>query len=178
MIESYYPQNILHCCPRCGGTHFAPCNAKANQCADCGFVFYFNPASAVAAIIQNAKGQVLLTTRAFDPGKGLLDLPGGFVDPLESIEDALRREISEELHVTVCNARYVGSFPNRYLYKDVVYFTTDMFFLCEVDAMDSMKAADDVADFSFYTLTDDVLERIGGESIRKGLRKFVLNRDE
>lgn len=50
-------------------------------------------AAAVAGLIFNEKGQLLLTIRAKDPGKGLLDLPGGFVDMGENADQALRREI-------------------------------------------------------------------------------------
>lgn len=47
-----------------------------------GFVYYFNPSSAVACFIKNAKGELLLVRRGKEPAKGTLDLPGGFVDML------------------------------------------------------------------------------------------------
>ena len=30
-------------CPECGSSHFEVNNEKSKKCADCGFVYYFNP---------------------------------------------------------------------------------------------------------------------------------------
>ena len=56
--------------------------------------------------------EVLVAVRARNPGKGLLDLPGGFVDPGESLEVALYRELQEELGFDMAGqlCRYLGSF--------------------------------------------------------------------
>ena len=40
----------------------------------CGFVYYFNPSSAVACFIKNAKGELLLVRRGKEPAKGTLDV--------------------------------------------------------------------------------------------------------
>ena len=36
-------------CPECGSSHFEVNNEKSKKCADCGFVYYFNPSSATVA---------------------------------------------------------------------------------------------------------------------------------
>lgn len=61
------------------------------------------PIFVVAAVIRNSCGQVLLARRpASHPiAGGLWEFPGGKVEPGESPEDALVREIREELGVTV-----------------------------------------------------------------------------
>ncbi len=100
-------------------------------CGDCGFLYYHNTASAVAVILES-RGGVLLSRRNADPGKGLLDLPGGFVDYGESCESALRREIKEEIDLDLGDLTYFGSFPNTYRYRDVTYFTTDMVFIASI----------------------------------------------
>lgn len=51
---------------------------------------------AVAGVIWNDKGQVLLIRRANPPRAGHWSLPGGKVERGESLEEALRREIREE----------------------------------------------------------------------------------
>ena len=71
--------------------------------------------------------------RAQHPGKGKLDFPGGFVDYDESNEQALTRELLEELQLPVSNMQYLFSYPNRYLYKDVLYSTLDSFFEINLD---------------------------------------------
>jgi ADP-ribose pyrophosphatase YjhB (NUDIX family) len=67
----------------------------------------------VLAWIQDAYGNVLLVQQA--AGKQLWSLPGGKVLADESIKDALRREIREEIGLTVVSARVVDLFdrPER-----------------------------------------------------------------
>jgi len=52
-----------------------------------------------AVVVQS--GHVLLVERKARPGKGLLALPGGFVDPHERIRDACLRELKEETRIKV-----------------------------------------------------------------------------
>jgi ADP-ribose pyrophosphatase YjhB (NUDIX family) len=118
-------------CPRCGGTHIEDHQGKAVRCGDCAFLYFHNTASA-AAVLLETEGGLLLARRYADPGKGLLDLPGGFVDYGESCESALKREIQEEMDLDPGVLTYFGSFPNTYVYRDVTYFTTDMVFRAKV----------------------------------------------
>mgnify|MGYP002595502819 CR=1 FL=1 len=67
-------------CPECGSSHFEVNNEKSKKCADCGFVYYFNPSAATVALILNEKNELLVCRRAKEPAKGTLDLPGGFID--------------------------------------------------------------------------------------------------
>lgn len=104
-----HPLHQFTYCPKCGARTFVERNEKAKQCTTCGFVYYFNPSSAVACFIRNSKGELLLVRRAKEPAKGTLDLPGGFVDMYESAEDAAHREVKEETDLTSPAA--VISFP-------------------------------------------------------------------
>ena len=173
MDQEFSPQKVLKFCPRCGGVHFEPYGEKANKCRDCGFVFYFNAATAVAVILRN-EGKVLLTKRAFDPGKGTLDLPGGFVDPLESAEHAVDREIEEELNLKITEKKYCGSFPNTYVYGGVLYYTCDLVFECSVASFEHITATDDVSGFEFHHITEEVIALVGAESIKNILRTICL----
>ena len=101
-----HPLHQFTYCPKCGARTFVERNEKAKQCTTCGFVYYFNPSSAVACFIRNSKGELLLVRRAKEPAKGTLDLPGGFVDMYESAEDAAHREVKEETGLRIsrkCN---------------------------------------------------------------------------
>lgn len=173
MDQEFSPQKVLKFCPRCGGIHFEPHGSKANKCRDCGFVFFFNAAAAVAVILRN-EGKVLLTKRAFDPGKGTLDLPGGFVDPLESAEHAVDREIEEELNLKITEKKYCGSFPNTYVYGGVLYYTCDLVFECSVASFEHITATDDVSGFEFHHITEEVIALVGAESIKNILRTICL----
>ncbi len=52
-----------------------------------------------AVVVQS--GHILLVERKARPGRGLLALPGGFVDPNERIRDACLRELKEETKIKV-----------------------------------------------------------------------------
>ena len=75
-----HPLDQFLYCPKCGSSHFEINNEKSKKCADCGFVYYFNPSAATVALILNEKNELLVCRRAKEPAKGTLDLPGGFID--------------------------------------------------------------------------------------------------
>ena len=80
-----HPLDLFKYCPKCGSSHFEIHNAKSKKCADCGFVYYFNPSAATVAFILNHKGELLVCRRGKEPAKGTLDLSGGFIDMFESV---------------------------------------------------------------------------------------------
>lgn len=55
----------------------------------------------VGAIIRDGTGRVLLVRRANEPGRGLWSLPGGRIEPGESEEAAVVREVREETGLVV-----------------------------------------------------------------------------
>ena len=107
-------------CPSCGAKDVFFDGVKEVSCNDCSLTFFQNIATAVAVIMEYDE-KILFTKRAEEPSIGMLDLPGGFVDPKESAEDAIRREIKEELKIKLGTLEYFSSFPNIYKYKDVAY---------------------------------------------------------
>jgi len=121
-------------CPSCGVRDILFDGVKQFNCQECSFTFYQNIATAVAVILEYDK-KILLTKRGEEPGKGKLDLPGGFVDPKESAEDAIKREIREELKIEIGTLQYLGSFPNIYEYKDVIYNVCDLFFYSRINTL-------------------------------------------
>ncbi len=87
------------------------------RCEACSFVLWQNPKPVVAALVARRKAgrlHVLLGRRTSEPGKGLWHVPGGFVDPDETPEEALARECWEELGVRVEPEGFLGGFPDRY----------------------------------------------------------------
>ena len=79
-----HPFSQFKYCPKCGSVHFEINNEKSKRCADCEFVYYFNPSAATVALIMNERNELLVCRRAKDPAKGTLDLPGGFIDMAET----------------------------------------------------------------------------------------------
>lgn len=94
----------------------------------------------------------MFAKRAREPSKGLLDFPGGFVDPGESLEEALAREMQEELGWVPDESRYLFSFANTYPYRGVVYNTADSMFVCEVAEKPRVQANDDVEELIWVSL--------------------------
>ena len=161
------PKHVFRFCPRCGSNTFEPFGAKAHKCTDCKFELYTNASGAVVALIRNEKGELLFTRRAFNPCKGMLDLPGGFIDPGETAEAALAREIHEELNLQIEKAVYKGSSPNEYIFSGFTVFTVDLIFECTVLDFSTLQVADDVSSYEFHQVTPQILEQIGFTSIRE-----------
>ena len=152
--------NDFALCPDCGSKKIQYVQNKKWTCPDCGFDLYCNVAAAVGLIICSPAGDVLFETRAKEPRKGFLALPGGFCNPDESAESAAKRECMEEIGFKIDGARikYVASFPNTYPYKNFVYKTCDLFF----EARLSQKEADGL----LQNLAADAKE-VSGVELRK-----------
>ena len=130
--------------------------------------------AAVAALIYDTGGKLLLTYRAHEPGKGKLDLPGGFVDSGEDANTALIREIMEELNLEVTDSKYSSSYPNEYIYGGIIYFTLDLVFVCQVASFEAISPADDVNGFIFMEPKSINLEDIGLHSVKSIIRSLQL----
>jgi 8-oxo-dGTP diphosphatase len=63
----------------------------------------------VGAIITDRSGRLLLVQRGHDPGKGLWSVPGGRVEPGETDEEAVIREVREETGLIVASGSLAGS---------------------------------------------------------------------
>jgi len=166
-----HPLEKFSYCPSCGSSHFEIQNEKSKRCDNCGFEYFLNPSSAVAAFITNGKGELLVLRRNQDPGKGMLDLPGGFCDIGETIEEAVVREVKEETGLEVTHMEYMFSEPNKYRYSDFDIPTLDAFFRCEVVDTQAVTAMDDVSEYIWIDPEDIQTEQFGLRSIRNAIRK-------
>lgn len=130
----------LKFCPKCGQERLLWNGVAKFSCSNCDFVLYHNTAAAVA-VIMRYKNEIFFTVRNQEPGKGKLDLPGGFCDPKESAEDTCARELNEELAFEIDRKKlkYLGSKPNIYLYKNIDYNTMDLFYEYETESKFEIK---------------------------------------
>ncbi|MGW6444846.1 NUDIX hydrolase [Lentzea sp. NPDC055074] len=62
----------------------------------------------VGAIVHDSFGRLLLVRRANPPGEGMWSIPGGRVEPGETDEAAVTRELAEETGLSVTVGRLVG----------------------------------------------------------------------
>lgn len=129
-------------CPRCAAT--LRNDGARVECEACGFVEYANSAPAVQALVVDA-GRVLLTRRAFDPGAGKWDLPGGFLDEGEHPLDGLRRELREETGLEVELGAFLGAWLDPYEHRTVLGLTW-----LAIPVSGTPRPADDVAALDWF----------------------------
>ena len=160
------PPDVFAHCPRCA----APAKSGANpfQCAACGLTYFFNPTVAAAAFVFDVAGQCLCIRRAKEPAKGKLAVPGGFIDFGETAEEALRREVREEVGLEIAELAYLGSCPNRYPYRDVVYPVVDLIFTAKAVNPDRAAALDGVAGLEWRRVSEIDPEELAFPSLRMG----------
>lgn len=168
-----HPLQKFKFCPVCGSAHWEINNFKSKHCGDCGFTYYGNVSAAVACLIVNKEGELLVCRRAHEPAKDTLDLPGGFVDLDESAEEALVREIKEELNLELTDIRFFKSIPNLYEYSGMVIHTLDLLFTAKVEDLTPLRADDDVKEAFFMKLNTISPDDFGLVSIKKGIIAFL-----
>lgn len=182
-----YPHRIMKFCPRCGSSGFRPREdeeavdefipSKSLVCPSCGFQFFINQGASTAAVIVNDHNEMLLIRRNRNPHKGMLDLPGGFVDPGETAEDAVRREIYEECNLQVSQIRpYKKTYCNEYFYGGIIYFTLDILYLCEAVGWVKLKANDwEEGEPLCIPLEEIRIEDIGLASIKRMVQDVLAD---
>ena len=159
-------------CPKCKSDSFRKISRKEYACPDCRFSFFFNVAAAGRALLT-WRDEILFTVRKYEPGKDLLDLPGGFVDPQESAESSIRREIREEIGLSVGTLSYFCSFPNRYPYKGITYDTLDLFFTAVLDDKPALFPSDEVKAVVWIKRSEINFEKLAFPSLNQALTLFL-----
>jgi NAD+ diphosphatase len=105
-------------CGRCSTlTEIVP-GERARKCPQCGLSSYprLSPAMIVRVERNGENGQEILLARANRFPPGFYSVLAGFVEPGETLEQCVEREVKEEVGIEVKNIRYFGSqswpFPN------------------------------------------------------------------
>lgn len=165
-------RELFKFCPRCGQRTIAIQGDGALCCSACEFLLYMNAATAAGAVIADEQGRILLLRRARDPSKGKLGIPGGFVDRGESVEEAIVREVREEVNLEVTELEYLYSYPNRYFYREITYVTADLFFACRVKDWSALKALDEVDGCELIPLDKIRDEELAFPSVKVALEAY------
>ena len=165
--------DALRFCPFCGAKALRQATAKKLACDACGGELFINPAAAAGALIVDDAGRLLVGVRANEPAKGTWDLPGGFAEPGEPIEDAVRREVREETGLDLEALEYAGSEPNAYPYKDVTYPTCDMAFLARPVGGQTARPGDELADLLWVPREEVDPSRFGLPSVRRIVERWL-----
>lgn len=168
-----HPLHTFRYCPRCGAPDLQHPHGRALHCPQCELTYFHNVAAAVACIVLDDRDHILSVRRAREPAKGTLDLPGGFVDPGETIEAAARRELHEETSLVPQSLRYLFSLPNTYPYSGIDVCTADLFYLVRVPDFSTARAADDAAALDIRPLTALRAADYGLASIRTAVATII-----
>jgi len=106
-----------HYCGHCGNTTKKLPHLFERMCEACGLIFY--PRISPSVIVRIKKGDHILMARGNQFKPGIYGLIAGFVEPGETLEEALHREVKEEVGVSIKNVAYFGSqawpFPDSLL---------------------------------------------------------------
>ncbi len=158
-------------CPRCGFglEQGGPSDdaGAAVHCPACGFAAYDNPSATASALVVR-DGRLLVTRRARDPFAGRLDLPGGFIEPGEHPEDAVRRELREETGLEVEVGPLAGIHTDVYGEDGIA--TLNLFYEARVLG-GSERAADDVSEILWLPRDGIDAESFAFECCRQAVRK-------
>lgn len=168
-----HPLNFFYFCPHCGSERYVIKSAKSKKCLQCGFEYFINASASVAGFVVNERNELLLCRRAFEPAQDTWDLPGGFVDLDETAEQALSRELMEELGIQPTAIHYLFSLPNEYLYSRFNVHTLDLFFKVQAKNLDKLTCSDDVCELKFVPINEVKTTEIGLSSIQKAVNMFL-----
>jgi NAD+ diphosphatase len=108
-------------CGRCGKRMADHETDAARTCKSCGLTVY--PTLSPAIIVAIEREGKLLLARSPNFPKGRYSVLAGFVEPGETLEQAVQREVYEEVSVRVRDIRYFGSQPWPFPHSLMVGFT-------------------------------------------------------
>jgi NAD+ diphosphatase len=110
-------------CGRCGAHTVAQPEERAMRCPHCGLLAFPRLAPAMITLVQ--RGEQALLAHGVNFRRPMYSCLAGFVEPGESLEDAVVREVREEVGVEVHNVRYWGSQPWPFPHSLMVGFFAD-----------------------------------------------------
>jgi NAD+ diphosphatase len=110
-------------CGRCGTPTVVKAGERARECPNCGQTHYPRIAPAVMALVRKDDQLLLARSPHFPPG--MHSALAGFVEPGESLEQCLHREVKEEVGVEVTNLRYFDSQPWPFPHSLMIAFNCD-----------------------------------------------------
>ncbi len=110
-------------CGRCGAGTEPVSGEMAKRCTRCGMLYYPRLSPAIIVLVRDRSRILLARSPNFPPG--MYSALAGFVEPGESLEEASRREVYEEVGVEISNVRYFGSQPWPFPNSLMVGFTAD-----------------------------------------------------
>jgi len=110
-------------CGKCGHAMKNRDTELAKICPSCGFISF--PRLSPAVIMSIIRDDRILLARAPRFPAGMYSTLAGFVEPGETLEEAVKREVREEVNVRIGNIRYVASQPWPFPHSIMIGFTAE-----------------------------------------------------
>jgi NAD+ diphosphatase len=133
-------------CGRCGTPTEQVDGERARRCPVCGLNAFPRVSPAIIVLIERGETILLARGHHFQPGR--FGIIAGFVEPGETLEEAVRREIREEVGLAVTDVRYFGSQPWPFPHGIMIGFNA-------VSAAGEIQLdPQEMAEAGWYTLDD------------------------
>lgn len=133
-------------CGQCGKPTELSSNDRARVCHECKQTFY--PRLSPSIIVLVTRGEELLLAKNARARANFYSTLAGFIEPGESIEDAVHREVFEEVGIRIKNLEYFSSqswpFPNSLM----------LGFHAEYDSGEFVLQEDEIADAQWFHYTN------------------------
>ena len=110
-------------CGRCGTPTKDKPEERAKECPACGYTAY--PRVTPAMMVLVTRGRELLLARAPRFPPGMYSALAGFVEPGETIEDCIHREVREEVGIEVGGIRYFASQSWAFPHSLMIAYTAE-----------------------------------------------------
>ena len=110
-------------CGRCGTPTRTKADERAKECPTCGYVAYPRVSPAMMALVT--RGREVLLARSHRFVNGVYSALAGFVEPGETIEDCVRREVREEVGVEVDDITYFASQSWAFPHSLMIAYTAE-----------------------------------------------------
>ena len=108
-------------CGRCGTPLRVKTTERAKECPKCDLLHFPRLAPAIIVLVERGNELLLARSRHFMPG--MYSVLAGFVEPGESLEEAVVREVREEVGISIKDIKYFGSQPWPFPHSLMIGFT-------------------------------------------------------
>lgn len=156
---------VYRFCSQCGGELRHRNDVRAKECIECGRLEFPRLSPAIIVLIE--KGDTLLLARSPRFAGQFFSVLAGFVEPGESLEDAVHREVMEEVGIRIKDVEYFGSQPWPFPDSLMIGFTA------QYDSGEILVDGEEIMEAGWYSI--DRLPQIPGKlSIaRKLIDSFI-----
>lgn len=131
-------------CGACGTTTTKKVDENAKVCPNCGLISY--PRISPAIIVAITRGDEILLAKNKGFRANFYSVIAGFVEPGETLEECLKREVREEVGIEVKSINYFGSQPWPFPNSLMVGFTA------EYDKGEIIIGEDELLEAAWYTV--------------------------